>query len=126
MFIYLYICIVKDCNMWIIKNKYIPFGEYTAMCLWPFIFTKKKLSKVTTNHEYIHGEQQKEMFIIFFLLWYGIEWFIKLCITGKSDRAYYSISFEIEAYSSARNFDYIKDRKHYSWIRYVFKLCKKK
>ena len=47
------------------------------------------------NHESIHWEQQFEMLIVFFYLWYLIEWIVKLFKYGK--QAYVNVSFEREA-----------------------------
>jgi hypothetical protein len=41
--------------MIIVKNNIIPFKNYVAITLWPFIFTKRTLSVVDINHEKIHG-----------------------------------------------------------------------
>ena len=76
--------------------------------------------KETINHESIHWKQQLEMLIIFFYLWYGIEWFIRLFINGRYE-AYYMLSFEREAYENDANLDYLKKRKHFSWFKYINK-----
>jgi len=33
--------------------------------------------------------------------------------------AYRNISFEREAYDNDDNLNYIKERKHYSWLKYI-------
>lgn len=71
----------------------------------------------TVNHEKTHWKQQIEMLIIPFYLWYFIEWFCKTGLYGK--RAYYNISFEREAFHNAKNLDYLKTRKKYSWLKYL-------
>jgi len=87
-----------------------PFGIY---------LNDKYLSdKDTINHESIHWKQQLEMLVIFFYLWYGIEWFIRLLVNGK-DYAYYYISFENEAYKNEDDLEYLSKRKHFAWIKYV-------
>ena len=43
-----------------------------------------------------------------------------------SDRAYFSISFEQEAYAGQNKFSYNDTRKHYAWIKYLFTLKPKK
>lgn len=60
----------------------------------------------------------KEMLYIPFYLWYGVEWLIKLFYKGN---AYRNLSFEREAYDNQYNLDYLKTRKHYSWLKRLFK-----
>ena len=110
--------------MKVIINKLIPIKGYIAMTAWPLIFARKELDKYTLNHENIHGEQQKELLILFFLFLYCLEYIIKLCITFDHDKAYKSISFEQEAYIYEYNFNYIPTRHHYTWIKYIFKVLK--
>ena len=61
------------------------------------------------KHELIHWRQQIELGIIFFYLWYIIEWLIKLFKYGG--QAYSNISFERAAYAG--------DNRHYSFIHYL-------
>jgi len=130
--------------MIIIRNNLIPFPGYKAITLWPFVFVRKNAwySNDTDRHERIHGRQQLEMLLIgmvlaafgcgwwsllalpVFYLWYGLEYIIRLCITRDHDRAYRSISFEQEAYAHERDADYLKHRRLYAWLRYVFKKSK--
>lgn len=110
--------------MKLVINNIIPFKGYKAITIYPFIFARHSISDTTLNHESIHGEQQKETLLIFFLLIYGIEYIIKLAITRKHNRAYKSISFEREAYRFEHDSHYISERKRYSWIKYIFKLSK--
>ena len=71
------------------------------------------------NHEKIHWKQQLEMLIIFFYLWYVIEWLIKLIKYGKA--AYNNISFERESYANEENFKYLETRKHFAWLKHIIK-----
>ena len=109
--------------MKIVKNNIIPFKGFTATTLWPFIFVRKDEEKYYTDvverHEYIHGEQQKEMLIVFFLLWYGIEWLVKLCYYRNGMTAYKNISFEREAYKNQNDLAYLDERKHFAWTKYI-------
>lgn len=93
------------------------------MTLWPFIFIRNdeagKFSIQVERHENIHGEQQKEMLIVFFLLWYGIEWFVKFCIYRNRITAYKNVSFECEAYVNQNDAAYTDNRKPFAWIRYI-------
>ena len=105
-------------------NKFLRFilsNDVVGITLAPFgIYLNDNYltDKETINHESIHWQQQLEMLVIFFYLWYGIEWFIRLFVNGK-EHAYYYISFENEAYINQDNFDYLNKRKHFSWIKYI-------
>lgn len=89
-----------------------PFGIY--------LNEKHLNNKKTINHEKIHWKQQIEMLIIFFYLWYGVEWFLKYLIK-QPDGAYRSLSFEREAYDNENNINYLENRKNYMWINRIFK-----
>lgn len=82
------------------------------MALYPFILInrKKNINSVTLNHERIHLVQQLEMLIIPFYVVYLFELITK---------GYRNISFEREAYQNERNLNYIRERKSYSWIKYI-------
>lgn len=110
--------------MKIIYNRFIPFKGFFAINLFGIIFVRQEkgkpepaLSKKTINHESIHTEQMKELLYVPFYILYFIEWIIRLFTNTSS--AYRSISFEREAYMNADNYDYISNRKRYSWIKYI-------
>lgn len=122
--------------MKIIYNSFIPFEGYSYINLFGILFAKNKyknipISKKTLNHESIHTKQIQEMGYIFFYIWYFVEWIIK-CIFSlfkKSPRGvqnwpYKSISFEQEAYYNENDFDYLINRKHYCWLKNLFKMYK--
>lgn len=90
-----------------------------AITLAPFgIFIKEKYfyDLKIINHEKIHWIQQLEMLIIFFYVWYIIEWIIRLFINGKL--SYIKISLEREAYEKEDDINYISIRKHFAWLKY--------
>jgi len=86
-----------------------PFGIYIE----PEYFDDAQVR----NHETIHWYQQIEMLIIFFYLWYIIEWLIRIFINWK--RAYMSISLEREAYNNDGDMNYPSRRDHWSWLNYM-------
>lgn len=113
--------------MEIIKNKIFPFGNYKAINLFGFIFTKSVLSQQDTNHEAIHTAQMEELLYVFFYLFYFIEWIyelIKVIIMHDYARlkdiphqAYRCVSFEREAYLHEQNLEYLKTREKFSqWL----------
>lgn len=90
----------------------------------PFgIFLRKTHYWSTTKyvHEYIHWRQQWEMGVIFFYLWYVIEYFYRWYQLGSKKKAYKEISFEKEAYTNEWDWFYPTTGKHYSWIKYLKK-----
>lgn len=107
------------------KTKFIAFitgDSVIGITLAPFgIYLKKEYltDKETIRHESIHWKQQMEMLIIPFYLWYLIEWIVRI-ITNYGN-AYMNISFEKEAYGNDGNINYLKERKLYSWVKYIFK-----
>jgi len=107
--------------------KALLIGFAAAITLAPFgIYVKEKYINNTRmiNHESIHWLQQLELLIIFFYLWYFVEWLIKgiLGIFSKgNESAYRRISFEREAYTNDDNLEYLNTRKHYAWLKRVFK-----
>lgn len=108
--------------MKIIKNKYIPFKGFRAINLFGVIFLRSdfELGKYTINHESIHTEQMKELLYIFFYIWYILEWLIRLIQFGCKDKiAYMNISFEKEAFINQGNENYLRNRKRYSFLKYI-------
>lgn len=115
--------------MKIIYNNIIPFKGYIAMNLFGIIFARKKLAdkplayrEKTIRHKQIHTRQYIELAFIFFLVWYALEYIVKLLCTFSFDRAYRSVSLEQEAYNRQEDEQYIDNRKCYSWFKYVFRL----
>ena len=106
--------------MKIIRNNYIPFQGYKAINLFGILFVRgnARISERTIRHEAIHTAQMKELWYVFFYLWYIIEWLIRLFMKGN---AYRNISFEREAYDNEDNIIYIDSRKIFAWIKYLTK-----
>lgn len=103
-------------------DKLSIFKRIGGITLWPWIILRERYkdhynTPTVINHESIHIKQQQEMLVIFFYLWYGIEWFIKLFKYGK--QAYYNISFEQEAYTYENDLKYINNRKMWAWKKYL-------
>ena len=106
----------------IIYNKFIPVKGFKCLNLFGLIFARsdKEITDKDILHEKIHTKQIIETLGIFFYIWYGIEWFIKL-FTNKfnSYLAYRATGFEREAYGHHNEPDYLSRRKPYSWINSV-------
>ena len=104
----------------VIYNKIFPFGNYVAINLFGIIFSKSKpLTDKTINHENIHTRQMIEMLFIFFYIWYGIEWLIRLIQYKNGHTAYRNISFEREARYAAEHPEYKRKTFSYGWLKWI-------
>ena len=84
-------------------NPLLPVKGYSFMNICAIMFTRsedyiKRMSQATVTHEKTHTKQILEMGIVFFYLWYVIEYLIRLIIYKNTKLAYKNISFEREAY----------------------------
>lgn len=101
--------------------KYLIPKGFLSITLFPFILVKNKdlkKDKVLINHEKIHLKQQAELLLIFFYLFYCLEWMLKLLKYKNGYLAYKNISFEREAYQNEKNRNYIKNRKKWAFAKY--------
>lgn len=108
--------------MIIIYNKYIPSKEYAAINICGLIFARNEydpLDDELIRHEAIHSHQMIELLVIFFYIWYIIEWLIRYIQYKDKKEAYYNISFEREAYANAPKSIYLKRRKLFAFISYL-------
>ena len=104
--------------MRIIYNNIIPLPGFKAINLFGVLFVRKgcTMSDTDLNHEAIHTAQMKEMWYVFFYLWYLIEWVIRLF---KKGNAYRNISFEQEAYDNQSWLKYLENRPRFAWLDYI-------
>ena len=101
----------------------VPKG-YAGVALFPFVFVKHaylKLNEAFVNHERIHLQQQLELLILPFFIWYGLEFLVRYLHCKNWHEAYRSISFEREAYHNEQDLEYLKKRSFWSFLKY---LCK--
>lgn len=97
------------------------FMRVGGITLWPFIIIRPYKNWIVINHESIHIKQQQELLVVPFYLLYMIEWFVGIFIYGSTTKSYYNISFEREAYENQSNPDYLKTRKLFSFIKYLYR-----
>jgi hypothetical protein len=99
------------------------FINIGAITLWPFVIYRNKredVSEATINHESIHIEQQKELWVIFFYALYVYYWANNKFLKKMSnDDAYMNIPFEKEAYSNHYDMKYLSNREKHSWKKYI-------
>ena len=107
--------------MKVVKVKYIPF-KFTGITVWPFIFFLKGrvISNTLLRHETIHLRQQRETLWRAFFILYGLEYFLKLLYYRNFSAAYFNLSFEREAYRNAGKENYLKTRKPFAWVKYIY------
>ena len=106
-----------------ISNFLVPKG-YSGITVFPFIFLKSKSLKqdqVLVHHEKIHLKQQLELLILPFYLWYIFEFVYRFIQYKNWNKAYRNISFEREAYVNEKQFDYLKHRTIWSFLKYLRK-----
>ncbi|PKH49188.1 hypothetical protein CXF68_00135 [Tenacibaculum sp. Bg11-29] len=106
----------------IFVSKHIVPKGFVGITLFPFIFLKRKDLKHNyelVNHEKIHLQQQKELLIVFFYLFYFFEWAVKFLKYRNSFKAYKNLSFEREAYLNEENLYYLEKRKTWTFLNYL-------
>lgn len=107
--------------MFVIVSKYLVPSRFAGITLFPFILLRSQRDKenpVTVNHERIHLRQQLELLLIFFYLWYVLEFVIRLAFTRNRFAAYRSISFEREAYGNEYDPTYLERRKMWAFLKF--------
>lgn len=106
--------IVRTKIMRLIGKKYMLF-----FC-WLLAAPEAFISDSDVNHELIHYKQMKEFLFIFFYLWYGIEWLVRLIQYRQGSYvAYRNVSFEREAYQNEKDFGYLSNRKRFAFMKYL-------
>ncbi|WP_336298669.1 MULTISPECIES: hypothetical protein [unclassified Robiginitalea] len=114
---------VRYANGMILVFKHFFYRSYVGLSLWPFIILRNpalKADRVLINHERIHLRQQAELLVVFFYLWYAVEWTIRCICYLDTYRAYRNISFEREAYWHERDAEYLENRSAFRFVRYLF------
>ncbi len=98
----------------------VPQLPAAAMAIYPFILIKKKAYQgdvVLVNHEKIHHQQQLELLIVPFYLFYVVNYVFNLIKYASHQKAYCHIIFEKEAYVNEKNLNYLNHRKCFAWLK---------
>ena len=95
-----------------------------GIMLFPFIIVNNKRDKVLVNHELIHMEQAKELWVIgFYYLYFKYYFHNRRIFTGykglKHFWSYRSIPFEKEAFGNQKDLDYLDHRKKKACKKYI-------
>lgn len=131
--------------MKIIRNKYLPVGNFGCMNILGFLFVREEVELTDTiiNHEAIHSVQQNEIMTTsalvavalstFFASWwylsitiampiivYVLAWLIEF-VLPPYDSAYKDSPFEREAYENEDACWYLANRTPFAWVRYILR-----
>ena len=131
--------------MKIFRTKLMRLTGKKYLFFFGVLFTapKARITEKDLNHERIHERQMKELLYIFFYLWYGVEWVVRMLQYRKvfqlassnslwkgrkrfkeafrklNYMAYRNVSFEREAYQNERDLSYLDNRKRFEFLKYV-------
>lgn len=108
--------------MFLVVNKYILRKRFVGITLWPFIVMRDKGLKEDAsfiNHERIHLRQQLELLVLPFFVIYFLEYLYRLLQYRDNYLAYRNISFEREAYRNEMHLEYLKEKKFWSFVRFL-------
>jgi len=92
--------------------------EIWAISFGFWVWCRGEISETTKRHETIHFQQQLELLFVFQWILYGIFWIVGLFKYKNAKKAYYKNVFEQEAYENQDDYDYLYNRKQYSWWNY--------
>lgn len=102
----------------ILVTRWVP---YSAMAVYPFILVKHKEMQnnaVLINHERIHHRQQLELLILPFYILYLFNYLYHLVRLRNHFQAYKNIVFEREAYAMENDFEYLKNRRMFAFLKF--------
>lgn len=108
--------------MILIVFKYLTPKGFRGLTLFPFVFMANKDDKLDLkflNHEKIHIQQQLELLIIPFYVWYFLEFLLRWIQYKDKYVAYKNISFEREAYLNENDLNYLKKRTFWKFLYYL-------
>lgn len=109
----------KNFKGFVISVNYLPVD---AITIFPFIFLKKSklpVIKSWLQHERIHLLQQAELLIVFFYVFYLLNYLYLIVVLRDHQKAYRSIVFEKEAYINQTNPAYLFKRKMFAFLNYL-------
>lgn len=122
------------------ESKLVPKG-FIGITLYPNIYLGRNKEDIIRiwgqeyhdsliNHESIHLEQQRELSVfktetfvtgINFYILYVLNWLLNILSLVRTFSAYKMICFEIEANEYEKDLVYLKSRKKFNWINFIFK-----
>jgi len=108
--------------MFLIVSKYLLPKGFAGLTVFPFVFLREKKhaeDAVMVNHERIHIRQQAELLVVFFFVWYFLEFGFRMIQFGNKAKAYRNICFEREAYRNEKDLGYLERRSFWCFLRYL-------
>jgi hypothetical protein len=96
--------------------------RFQGATIWPFILIREsrlRSDPIFMNHERIHYRQQMELLVMFFYVWYVLEYLFRLIQIRNRREAYKNISFEKEAYEKENDLKYLNHRPFFRFLRYI-------
>lgn len=108
--------------MILIVSKKLLSGRFKGISLWPFVILGNehlKKDDLFLNHEKIHLRQQLEMLVLFFYIWYAVEFFVRYLDCKNGMLAYRNISFEREAYRREHDLAYLCNRPFWAFLKFL-------
>ncbi len=100
----------------------VPFMTSAGMTIFPFILINDKALKkdeVLIGHETIHLMQEAELLVLFFYIFYVVNYLYNRVRYKDHNQAYENICFEREAYANEHDAEYLDNRKFWSWVKYL-------
>ena len=96
-----------------------------TLTIFPFIIFKKEYVELVSepfleldiNYESIRIQQQKELLVIPYFIWFNVEYCIKFVFYGID--AYDNVSFIREAFTHESDKEYLKNRKFWAFLKYL-------
>lgn len=114
---------MKDNPMRIIYTRHFPPGDFHGINIMGTVFVQRRWGEFLPheeNHEMIHTYQQWELTYPVFYTLYVLEYLVRLVqCRWNAERAYRSISFEREAFAYERDFQYLRHRHPFAWVKYL-------
>src|SRR5690606_22319920 len=107
-------------SQWFVRLFTFAFAD--AVALFPFIILNRRSladDSRLMRHERIHLRQQAEMLVVFFYLWYAVEYLFRRLRYRRHPEAYRNISFEREAYANQGRPGYLRQRRFWAFLRYL-------
>lgn len=103
----------------VLPLRWLVLRSTSAIALWPFILIRPNVERTPEliHHERIHLQQQLELLLIFFYLFYLVEYIFYRSKGFSHNKAYLSLSFEKEAFGHQSDIDYLKKRPLFAMWR---------
>ena len=86
-----------------------------------WVWSRGNMRASTKTHETIHYQQQLELLFVLQWILYVLFYLVGLVRYRNGVQAYRENPFEREAYNHDDEADYLKNRKRYKWLSYLWR-----